>query len=93
MPSRNLLVARLAAALLAQLERFAHGGLDAVRADWEAMHAHAGRRLRVRVRDGRRIRQVTGVAQGLTADGGLQLRTRAGLRDLDGACVVSARAA
>lgn len=53
MPSRNLLVARLAAALLADLERFEHGGLEAVRADWEAMHANAGRRLRVRVQIGR----------------------------------------
>lgn len=89
MPSRNLIVAHLAAALLADVERFERDGLEAVRADWEAMHAFAGRRLRVRLSDGR---QVTGVAQGLAPDGGLQLRTRAGLRSLDGARVVSARA-
>ncbi len=93
LPSRNLIVARLAAALLGDLERFERNGLDAVRADWEAMHADAGRRLRVRLRDGRHVRQVTGIAQGLAPDGGLQLRTRAGLRNLDGARVVSARTA
>jgi len=93
LPSRNLLVAQLAAALLTDLERFERSGLEAVRADWEALHADAGRRLRVRLRDGRHVRQVTGVAQGLAPDGGLQLRTRSGLRNLDGARVVSARAA
>ena len=92
LPSRNLIVAHLAAELLTVLAHFEAGGLETVRADWEAMHADAGRRLRVRLRDGHHIRQVTGIAQGLGPDGGLQLRTRAGLRSLDGARVISARA-
>jgi BirA family biotin operon repressor/biotin-[acetyl-CoA-carboxylase] ligase len=90
MPSRNRIAARLTLELLAVLERFETRGIDAVRADWEALHADAGRRLRLRLADGR---QLTGIAAGLAADGGLRLRTRGGLRSISGAEVRSARAA
>lgn len=90
LPSRNLVAARLARELLAVLEHFELRGLAAVRDDWEAMHADAGQRLRLRLADGR---QVTGVAAGLAADGALRLITRDGLRSVPGAQVRSARTA
>lgn len=90
LPSRNLIAARLARELLAVLAHFEARGLEAVRDDWEAMHADAGQRLRLRLADGR---QVTGVAAGLSADGALRLLTRDGLRSIPGAQVRSARAA
>ena len=90
LPARNLIAARLARALLETLAHFEARGLEAVRDDWDALHADAGRRLRVRLADGR---QVTGVAAGLAADGALRLLTRSGPRSIPGAQVRSARAA
>ena len=89
-PSRNRIAASITRELLAVLERYEARGLDAVRDDWEALHADAGQRLRLRLADGR---QVTGVAAGLAADGALRLQTRAGPRSIPGAQVRSARAA
>jgi biotin-(acetyl-CoA carboxylase) ligase len=54
------------------------------------MDAHAGEQVRVRLADGR---VVSGVARGLAADGALRLQTRAGMRALRSARVVSARPA
>ena len=90
LPSRNRIAARLALELLAVLERFEAQGIEAVREAWEALHADAGRRLRLRLADGR---QLTGIAAGLAADGGLRLRTRAGLRCVSGSALRSARVA
>ncbi len=90
LPSRNVVAARLARELLAVLARFEAQGLEAVRDEWQSLHADAGRRLRLRLADGR---QVTGVAAGLAADGALRLVTRGGLRSIPGAQVRSARAA
>jgi len=90
LPARNRIAARLALELLAVLERFEAQGLEAVREAWEALHADAGRRLRLRLADGR---QLTGIAAGLAADGGLRLRTRSGLRSVSGSTVRSARVA
>jgi BirA family biotin operon repressor/biotin-[acetyl-CoA-carboxylase] ligase len=89
-PPRNRIIQRTAAALLEALEAFEAGGLDALRDEWLALHAHAGQRLRVRLADGRML---TGIAAGLAEDGGLQLRTRSGLRAVRSGRVVSARAA
>ena len=88
--SRNRVIREIAGALLEALREFEARGLDAVRADWEAMDAHAGQRLRVRLADGK---VVTGVASGLGANGALQLMTRQGLRAVTSGRVVSARAA
>jgi BirA family biotin operon repressor/biotin-[acetyl-CoA-carboxylase] ligase len=88
--SRNRLIQETALALLKALEAFEAGGLDAVRADWEAMDAHAGQRLRVRLANGRVL---TGMADGLAYDGSLRLMTRAGLQTVRSGRVVSARAA
>jgi BirA family biotin operon repressor/biotin-[acetyl-CoA-carboxylase] ligase len=90
LPARNALIAAIARALLESLEAFDARGLEAVRSDWEAMDAHAGRRLRVRLGDGRVL---TGVASGLAEDGRLRLATRRGLRVVTSGRVVSSRPA
>ena len=88
--TRNETLREAGRALLAALATFEARGLDSVRREWEAMDAHAGQRLRVRLADGR---VVSGVASGLGADGALQLRTRAGLRAVASGRVLSSRAA
>jgi len=87
-PSRNEVAARVLEELLDALDAFEANGFDAFRSDWTAMHAHEGRRLRVRLADGRVL---AGVAEGLAEDGGLRLRTRNGLRAVHSGRVVSAR--
>jgi BirA family biotin operon repressor/biotin-[acetyl-CoA-carboxylase] ligase len=87
---RNALIARIARSLLDALDEFETKGLDSARRDWEAMHAHAGQRLRVLLADGRVL---TGVASGLDADGGLRLATRDGLRAVRSGRVISSRPA
>lgn len=87
---RNRVIREIAAALLRAVRDFEAHGLEALRADWEAMDAHAGQRLRVRLADGR---MVTGVASGLSANGALKLLTRNGIRSVTSGRVVSARAA
>jgi BirA family biotin operon repressor/biotin-[acetyl-CoA-carboxylase] ligase len=87
---RNRLIGAVASSVLQALALFETRGLDALRGDWESMHAHAGARLRVRLADGRVI---TGIARGLSSDGALRLQTAAGLRALAGERVVSARPA
>jgi BirA family biotin operon repressor/biotin-[acetyl-CoA-carboxylase] ligase len=88
--SRSRVIRAVGTALLEALERFDAQGLDALRADWEAMDAHAGQRLRVRLSDGRTL---SGVAAGLGQDGALRIHTKRGLRTIASGRVVSARAA
>jgi BirA family biotin operon repressor/biotin-[acetyl-CoA-carboxylase] ligase len=90
LPSRNELLARLATGLLDALAAFSAHGFAPLRTDWEAMHAHAGRRIRVRLAGGQVL---TGVATGVGSDGALKLRTRRGLRDIHSAHIVTSRAA
>ncbi len=87
LPERNSIIGALGRDLLAALSSFDATGFEPFRADWQALHAHAGQRLRVRLADGR---VVAGVAEGLAADGALQLRTRRGLRTVRNGHVVSA---
>lgn len=77
LPPRNAVIAALARQVLDALRAFDAAGLDPFRGDWDAVHAYAGKALRVRLASGRVL---AGVAAGLAADGALQLRTRAGLR-------------
>ncbi len=77
LPARNALIGALAREVLAALRAFDTAGFEAFRSDWDALHAYAGKALRVRLADGRVL---AGVAEGLAADGALQLRTRGGLR-------------
>jgi BirA family transcriptional regulator, biotin operon repressor / biotin---[acetyl-CoA-carboxylase] ligase len=88
--SRNEILQATASALLAALDAFEAGGLQALRAEWEAMHADAGKRLRVRLADGR---VMSGTAGGLAEDGALRLVTRNCVRAVRSGRVVSARAA
>lgn len=88
--SRSAVVAAVAAELLERLDAFDARGLDAARGDWEALDAHAGQKLRVRLANGRVL---TGVAAGLAQDGGLRLLTRSGVRAVHSGRVVSSRPA
>src|SRR5258708_4972247 len=74
---RNRVVERVATSLAEALQVFESRGLEPLRREWEAMDAHAGARLRVRLADGRVL---TGVARGLDGERGLQLETSSGLR-------------
>jgi BirA family biotin operon repressor/biotin-[acetyl-CoA-carboxylase] ligase len=87
---RNEVIREIGLALLEALDAFERRGLGALRAEWEAMDAHAGQRLRVRLADGR---VVSGVAAGLGEDGSLQLHTRKGVTAVTSGRVVSARLA
>ncbi|MBK8063768.1 MAG: biotin--[acetyl-CoA-carboxylase] ligase [Betaproteobacteria bacterium] len=90
LPPRNLLAAALVAALARTLEDFARDGLRAFVADWQALHAHRGQRLRVRMADGRVL---SGTADGIADDGGLLLRNRRGVHAVHSGSVVRARGA
>lgn len=85
LPARNAVIGALGRDLLAALRAFDATGFEPFRADWEALDAHAGRRLRVRLADGRLI---AGMAAGVAADGALQLRTPRGLRTVRNGRVV-----
>jgi BirA family biotin operon repressor/biotin-[acetyl-CoA-carboxylase] ligase len=87
---RNRVIQEIALATLEALQAFEAHGLDGVRAEWEAMDAHAGQKLRVRLADGRTL---SGIASGLDDDGALRLRTRQGVRTIASGRVISARAA
>jgi len=79
LPPRNAVIGAVARAVLGALREFDATGLEPFRGDWDALHAYAGRPLRVRLADGRVL---AGVASGLDVDGALQLRTRGGLRSV-----------
>jgi BirA family biotin operon repressor/biotin-[acetyl-CoA-carboxylase] ligase len=87
LPERNAVVAAIGRELLAALRTFDAAGFEAFRADWAAIDAYAGRRLRVRLQDGR---TVAGTAAGVAPDGALQLSTPRGLRTVRNGRVVSA---
>jgi BirA family biotin operon repressor/biotin-[acetyl-CoA-carboxylase] ligase len=87
MPERNLVIGRLGAELLDALQEFEAQGFAALRGQWQAMDAHAGRRLRVRLADGTRM---SGLSQGISEDGALRVLTRKGVREVRSGRVVSA---
>jgi len=89
-PDRNAVIAAVAREVLCALEGFERDGLAAFADDWRALHAYEGRRLRVRLADGR---TVSGVADGLAPGGALRLRTRGGSwRDIAAGRIVAASA-
>ena len=90
LPSRSAILEKIGAALMEALDAFEAEGLESFRGEWEAMDAHAGQRLRVRLADGRVL---TGVAAGLAEDGGLRLQTLQGVRAVHSGRVVRTRAA
>ena len=88
--SRNAVIAALAGEVLAALQAFERAGLPAFAEDWRALHAHEGRRLRLRLGDGR---TVSGIASGIAPSGALRLRTRSGTRDVTSGRIIMSRAA
>ncbi len=90
LPPRPALAAKIAAESMRMLDAFEAHGFAALRGEWEALHAHSGQRLRMRLPDGRVI---AGTHAGIAEDGALQLRTRDGFRTLHSARIVSARPA
>ena len=89
-PERNAVIAAVAQEVLAALEAYERLGLPAFSDDWRALHAHEGRRLRVRLADGR---TVSGIAAGIAPSGALRLRTRGSTRDITSGRIISARPA
>jgi BirA family biotin operon repressor/biotin-[acetyl-CoA-carboxylase] ligase len=85
-PSRNAVVGAIARSLVGALERFEAEGFAAARAQWEAMDAHAGQRVRVRLADGRSI---SGIGAGIAPDGALRLVTRRGEREVHSGRIVA----
>ena len=84
---RNSIIRQIGLALLESLETFESKGLEPLRKAWEAMDAHAGQRLRVRLAGGAVI---SGIADGLAEDGALRLLTRRGVRAVRSGRVVGA---
>jgi BirA family biotin operon repressor/biotin-[acetyl-CoA-carboxylase] ligase len=89
-PSRNAVIQASGRALVAALDRFEAHGFDGVRREGEAMDAHAGQRLRVRLADGRSI---TGIGAGVGADGALRLLNRDGEHAVRSGRIISSRLA
>jgi BirA family transcriptional regulator, biotin operon repressor / biotin---[acetyl-CoA-carboxylase] ligase len=89
-PSRNAVIRAVAAELMAALERFEAHGFATSRAAWEAMDAHAGHKLRVRLANGRSI---SGIGRGVDRDGALRLLTRSGEHAVHNGRIVSAKLA
>jgi BirA family biotin operon repressor/biotin-[acetyl-CoA-carboxylase] ligase len=87
-PDAERLARAVGDALVDSLAAFEARGLDAVRAEWDRLDAHAGQKLRVRLADGRVL---TGVASGLEPDGALRLATRRGMRAVRSGRVIEAR--
>jgi BirA family biotin operon repressor/biotin-[acetyl-CoA-carboxylase] ligase len=90
LPTRNEIAIRVAAGLARTMQEFADAGFEAFRSEWESMHANQGESMKVRTADGR---VVSGIAEGLAADGGLLLRTRRGVKAVNSGTVVRGRAA
>ena len=78
-PERNAVIGAVAREVIAALAAYERSGLSAFSADWRALHAYEGRRLRVRLANGRSL---SGIAAGIAPSGALRLRTRAGTREV-----------
>jgi BirA family biotin operon repressor/biotin-[acetyl-CoA-carboxylase] ligase len=87
-PRRSAVIETIAKRLVEALARFEASGLAPTRAEWDALDGLAGRKLRVRLADGRVL---SGVASGLAEDGALCLQTARGPRTVHSARVVAAR--
>ncbi len=85
--TRNAVISAVAREVLAALEAFEREGLPAFAEAWRTLHAHEGRRLRVRLAGGR---TVSGIADGLAPGGALRLQTRRGTRDVASGRIMAA---
>lgn len=88
-PSRNRVIEAVAREVLTALAAYERSGLAPFADEWRALHAYEGRRLRVRLADGRTI---NGIAAGLAPGGALRLRARGGARDIADGRIVSVAA-
>jgi BirA family transcriptional regulator, biotin operon repressor / biotin---[acetyl-CoA-carboxylase] ligase len=73
--SRNALAAAIIDSLTRYAGRFDVEGFAPLRSEWEALHAHQDRRVRIRAADG----EILGIARGVAATGELRLQTDSGL--------------
>lgn len=89
-PSRNAVIAAVAREVMAALETFEISGLAPFAAEWAALHAHEGERLKVRLADGRTL---SGLAEGIAASGALRLATARGMREIVSGRIVRQRPA
>jgi BirA family biotin operon repressor/biotin-[acetyl-CoA-carboxylase] ligase len=78
--SRNDLVAELINNIHELTAKFESEGFSAMRADWEALHAHQNRTVRIISAN----ETVEGIARGVTAGGELVLETPSGIRHFSG---------
>lgn len=76
-PDRNDLLARVLIELGGVLEAFAREGFAPLRAEWQRVHAHQGKRVTLTLPDGSRQ---AGRASGVAEDGSFLLETRAGTK-------------
>lgn len=90
LPPRNAVIAAVAREVMVALETFERAGLAPFAAEWAALHAHEGERLKVRLADGRTL---SGLARGIAASGALRLATARGLREVISGRIVQERRA
>jgi BirA family biotin operon repressor/biotin-[acetyl-CoA-carboxylase] ligase len=72
---RNRLAAALLEEIVAAFESFARSGLTSFREEWEHLHVHRGREVRLILP----THELTGTALGIDANGGLRLRDARGI--------------
>ena len=85
--ARNAVIGAVAREVLCALDDFETAGLPAFAAAWRSLHAHEGRRLRVRLAGGRTL---SGIAAGLAPGGALRLQTRHGMREVSSGRIMAA---
>lgn len=73
---RNALLVAMLVELAAVLDRFGREGFDALRVEWQQLHAHQNMPVQLLLADGQ---TVTGVARGVADDGALLLETGSGV--------------
>lgn len=74
---RNALLARMLAELSGVLGSFTQGGFAPLREEWQRLHAHQDRRVRLLLPDGESL---AGIARGVADDGVLLLETESGVQ-------------
>ncbi len=77
LPERNQLLVALLQQLVPLLDAFAVTGFAPLVAEWQMVHAHQDRPVRLRLPDGS---QLEGIARGVDVQGNLKLETASGLR-------------
>ena len=76
-PSRNALLGLALRHLAEVLEQFEAHGFEAMRAEWQGLHAYQDKPVAIRMPDGA---EIPGVVRGVTAEGALILETQSGER-------------